>query len=236
MTAGLFCAGPANAGPPYISDDPETTDYQHYEIYAYTDGTTTRGGTAGEAGIDFNYGATPDLQLTAVVPLGYQSPAGGGFTDGFGNVELAAKYRLLHQNDFGWDVSVFPRVFLPSDFNYGGERHVSFFLPVWVEKDWGKWSTFGGGGCEIDNSGGSQDFCQMGWVLAREVFSGLQLGAEFVHQTANTKGGTATTSIGACAVYDLNAHYHLMAYVGPGLQNAAENDQCSWYLAMQFTF
>src|ERR1700733_9536686 len=51
----------AVAGPPYISDDPETTDFQHYEIYTYTDGTMTRDGSGGEAGIDFNYGAGPNL-------------------------------------------------------------------------------------------------------------------------------------------------------------------------------
>ena len=75
--------------------------------------TATRDGTSGAGGIDFNYGGAPDLQLTAVVPLEYDSRAGGPET-GIGNIELAAKYRFLHQDDFGWDVAVFPRVFLPS--------------------------------------------------------------------------------------------------------------------------
>ena len=35
----------ALAGPPYLSDDPEPTDYQHFEIYTYSLGTTTRTGT-----------------------------------------------------------------------------------------------------------------------------------------------------------------------------------------------
>jgi hypothetical protein len=229
-------ASPACAGPPYISDDPEPTDFGHYEIYAYTDGTSTRGGSAGETGIDFNYGAAPNLQLTAVIPLGYESPADGKFTDGLGNVELAAKYRFLHQADDGWDVSIFPRVFLPSDFSYAGTEHTSLFVPIWLEKDWDDWSTFGGGGCELNNGGGSKDFCQMGWVLAREVMPGLQLGAEIVHQTADVKGGTSFTGLGGGAIYDLNEHYHLMGYVGPGIENAAANDECSWYVAMQFTF
>ncbi len=178
---------PALAGPPYISDDPETTDYQHYEIYAYTIGTTTRDGSAGEAGIDFNYGGGPNLQLTAVIPLGYESPAGTSGAMGLGNVELAAKYRFLHQDDFGVDVSLFPRMFLPSGTPYAGTRYTSFFLPVWIEKDWGKWSTFGGGGCELNRGGDSRNFCQLGWVLARQVLPDLQIGAEIAHQTANTK-------------------------------------------------
>ncbi len=88
--ATLLC-GPAFAGPPYVTDDPEPTDYKHYEIYAFTAGTATRDGTGGEAGIDFNYGGAPDLQLTAVLPLEYDSPAHAGTAAGIGNIELAAK-------------------------------------------------------------------------------------------------------------------------------------------------
>jgi hypothetical protein len=137
---------PAIAGPPYVSDDPEPTDYKHFEIYTFSNGITTRGGTAGESGIDFNYGAAPDLQLTATVPSGFERPAGGGTTSGPGNIELAAKYRFLHQDGFGLDVSVFPRVFLPSGSNIIGDNHASLLLPIWIQKDWnGGWSAFGGG-------------------------------------------------------------------------------------------
>src|SRR5271168_339653 len=104
----------ARAGPPYMSDDPEPTDYQHYEIYLFANGTRSGSGTRGESGVDINYGGAPDLQLTASLPIAYDVPAAGGTLGGFGNVELAAKYRLLHQADIGWDVAAFPRVFLPS--------------------------------------------------------------------------------------------------------------------------
>jgi hypothetical protein len=82
---------PAMAGPPYLTDDPEPTDYKHFEIYTFTNGTATRSDTNGEAGIDFNYGGAPNLQLTATVPVAYDQPEGGPLLGGFGNVELAAK-------------------------------------------------------------------------------------------------------------------------------------------------
>jgi hypothetical protein len=44
------------AGPPYRTDDPEPTDYGHYEIYAFTNGIVAEDGTSGASGIDFNYG------------------------------------------------------------------------------------------------------------------------------------------------------------------------------------
>ena len=144
MAALLALTLPAFAGPPYMSDDGEPTDYQHFEIYAFTNGVQTQDGTTGEAGIDFNYGATPDLQLTAVLPLAYDNPARGPGATELGNVELAVKYRFLHQEDFGLDVAIFPRVFLPSGSPLVGERHASLLLPIWTQKDWGKWSLFGG--------------------------------------------------------------------------------------------
>ena len=46
-----------NAGPPYLSDDPEPTDYQHYEIYAFGNGdvgaTIIASTTAGTTMADF---------------------------------------------------------------------------------------------------------------------------------------------------------------------------------------
>src|ERR1044072_5471667 len=97
---------PAWAGPPYVTDDPEPTENGHFEIYAFTGGTAARGDVGGASGIDFNYGGAPDLQLTAVLPLEYDVPSGAPSVTGVGNIELAAKYRFLHQDDFGWDVAV----------------------------------------------------------------------------------------------------------------------------------
>jgi hypothetical protein len=236
LAVAMLLCGPAFAGPPYVTDDPEPTDYRHFEIYAFTAGTATRDGTGGEAGIDFNYGGAPDLQLTAVLPLEYDSPADAGAVAGIGNIELAAKYRFLHQDDFGWDVAVFPRVFLPSASHDIGDRHASFLLPVWVEKDFGKWSTFGGGGCALDNGGGARDYCLAGWAVTREIAPALHVGAEVYRQSADTRGGRASAGLGAGATYDLSENYHLMASFGPGIENAAQTNRYSWYVATLFTF
>src|SRR6185312_1608738 len=172
------------------------------------------------------------LQLTAVLPIEYETTAGGPDAIGLGNVELAAKYRVLHQEDIGWDVAVFPRLFLPSGSALVGDKHVSLLLPVWVGRDFGEWSTFGGGGCTIHRGGDATDFCQAGWALTREILPDLHIGAEIVHQGADTKGGRASTGVGAGLNYDLDEHYHLLAYAGPGLQNAAETGRVSWYTSI----
>ena len=50
----LIASSSVQAGPPYISDDPESTDAGHWEIYHFGLGTRTFGVTAGQAGIDIN--------------------------------------------------------------------------------------------------------------------------------------------------------------------------------------
>lgn len=87
---------PALAGPPFVSDDPEPTDFKHFEIYGFNSGTVTRG-------IDFNYGAAPDLQVTATVPAELDFASGSPTRGGLSNIELAAKCRFLHQSEVGWD-------------------------------------------------------------------------------------------------------------------------------------
>jgi Putative MetA-pathway of phenol degradation len=229
-------ARPAAAGPPFVSDDPEPTDTGHFEIYTFNNGTNTRAGTAGEAGIDFNYGAAPDLQLTATIPAGYTDANEDGTQVGVGNVELAAKYRFLHQDTFGLDVSIFPRVFLPSGSETIGDNHASVLLPVWVQKDFGKgWSAFGGGGCTFDEIRAA-NFCQAGAVVTYQVLPKLQIGGELFHQTADSQGTPASTSLGVGWRYDLTDTYHLLGYVRRGIENTDETDQYSWYASVLFTF
>jgi Putative MetA-pathway of phenol degradation len=238
----IFCAillgvvSPAIAGPPYKSDDPEATDYRHFEIYTFSNGTVTRDGTSGEAGIDFNYGAAPNLQLTAVLPAGFAFAAGSPTVTALSNIEVAAKYRFLTQDIAGFDVAVFPRLFLPSASSAIGERHASLLLPIWLERDWGQWSAFGGGGCEINRGGSSQDFCEMGLAITRQIVPNLQLGLEIFHQTPDTQSGVATTSLGVGVRYDLNDNFHLLGYLGRGIQNVEQTDQFNWYTSILFTF
>jgi hypothetical protein len=226
----------ALAGPPYVSDDPEPTDYKHYEIYTFSSGTASRDGRSGDMGIDFNYGAAPDLQLTATLPVGFESPKTGETKLGLSNIEFAAKYRFLHQNTVGWDVSVFPRIFLPSPSSAVGDRKPSLLLPIWVQKDFGNgWSTFGGGGCSV-NADSSKNACLAGWVVTRKILPKLQLGVELSYRTADSSGTLASSSLGVGVTYDINDTYHLLGYLRRGIQNTNETDQYSWYAALLTTF
>jgi hypothetical protein len=73
-------------------------------------------------------------------------------------------------------------------------------------------------------------------VVTRQLTDKLQTGVEIFHQTANVPGGADTTSVGLGARYDLTENFHLLGYVGRGVQNADETDRFNWYGSVLFTF
>ena len=76
----------------------------------------------------------------------------------------------------------------------------------------------------------------MGMVITLQMTPKLQLGMEVFHQTPDTLGGEATTSVGMGVRFDLNEHLHLLGYLGRGIQNADETDRYNWYASMLFSF
>jgi hypothetical protein len=132
LAVWLVSAAPALAGPPYVSDDAEPTDLGHWEIYGFVEGSHVPGDTAGQGGLDLNYGAAKDLQLTAVLAIDDQT----GVAAGPGDIEIAAKYRFLHLAAGSWtpDLAVFPRVFAPTAPSRFGARRPSVLLPIWGKR------------------------------------------------------------------------------------------------------
>ena len=231
----VLVAFPASAGPPFLTDDPQPTSRGHYETYFFAQGAISRDGREGSGGIDFNYGAADDLQLTAVLPIAWATAGAAPSSHGLGNIELAAKYKFLHQEDSGVDVAFFPRVFLPAENEAVAQHHASLLLPLWLQHTWDTWSAFGGGGCELNRGGDSHDFCLFGLAVAREALQNLQVGVELYHQTPDAKGSRVSTDVNLGATYDIDPHLHLMASIGKGVQNRARTDRTNWYAALLWT-
>jgi subtilisin family serine protease len=165
----------AMAGPPFLTDDPEPADYQHYEFYTFSQGTHVSGDTSGVGPAwEFNYGLFPNGQFHVIAPMAFDSPAGGPSQFGYGDTELGFKYRFIQEDDKGLRpmVGVFPLVEIPTgDQGSGlGAGHARLYLPVWVQKCFGDWTTYGGGGYRINHGGGTtdQDYWFFGWLLQKQ--------------------------------------------------------------------
>jgi hypothetical protein len=257
LTAGLvlacsiFCATPGSAGPPFLTDDPEPVELGHHEFYTYSIGTSTKDGTTGFLpAFEFNYGVIPNGQIHIIAAAAFDRPASGPTTIGCGDTELGFKYRFIDEDKEGSrpQVGVFPLIELPTgDVNRGlGDGHLRVFLPVWVQKSFGDWTTYGGGGYWInqDERLGEKDYTFVGWLLQRKVTDNLMLGGEIFHGTAGILVGYPSfdlnskenTGFNIGGVYDFDDHNHLLFSAGRGLQNAADTNQFSWYLGWQITW
>ncbi len=119
-----------------------------------------------------------------------------------------------------------------------GAGHVRLFLPVWVQKSFSDWTTYGGGGYSInqDDNLGDKNYWFFGWLLQRKITDKLTLGAELFHQTADTVSSADSTGINIGGYYDFDEHNHLLFSAGVGLENASQTNLYSWYLGYQITY
>jgi hypothetical protein len=211
----VACAGPALAGPPYLTDDPVPTDLGHWEIYAFTAGEGRGSTIDDDLGFDLNYGPVKGVQLTATLPLSFSHAPGEGWGSGTGDVELGVKYRFFHEEEAGVSAAIFPRVILPTASHLPSEK-ARFLLPLWIGKDFaGGTSVFGGGGYMVNPGAVNRDFWQAAIAVTQELSDKASIGAEITRQGADTKGGTAQTRAGLGSIVKLSEHSNLLFSGGP---------------------
>jgi hypothetical protein len=234
LALAIVGSGPAAAGPPFVTDDPEPTDSGHWEIYNFVSATRAGGVTSGQAGLDINYGGAKDLQLTAVLPIDDLA----GTRAGLGDIELAVKYRVLRQGPNPWipEIAVFPRIVTPTAPRRLGGGEAGAFLPLWAQWSLGRWSLFGGGGYDLNPGLGHHGYWQSGLTLTRAVTGRLTLGVEVYHQTPDTLNGAPFTGLNAGAIYRLSKYWSLLAAAGPGVQNSRREGLYDVYLALEATY
>ena len=242
----LLAFGRATAGPPFMTDDPEPVEYGHWEVNAFSAGAHGSGDTSGLGpSLEINYGALPNLQLHVITGAAFDHPSGNPLRMGPSDTEIGAKYRFINPGPDDWwpQIGVFPLVETPTG-NAArglGAGYTQAFLPVWIQKDFGQWTTYGGGGYWINPGPGNRNYWFAGWVLQRHVADRLTLGGEIFHQTSAMVGRAGSWGFNLGGVYDLTDQYHLLFSAGQGgllyaVDAAATRKPITYYVAFQRTF
>ena len=234
--AALLLPSAALAGPPFLTDDPEPTETGHWEIYApLLEAEGSGDAFEGSLGAEINYGAAPNVQVTLGLPVSYAHDA-RGWRWGAGDLKLSVKYRFYHDEDSGVQVAFFPGATLPTASNGMGTGKVTGLLPVWAQKDFGRWSLFGGGGYAINPGAGNRDYWTGGLAVTRQVAEPLLLGVEADRQGADTVGGQGSTSLGLGAIWQLRAPFRLLASGGPTFVDGGGAARFHMYMALGLNF
>ncbi|MCG6941662.1 MAG: transporter [Thiohalocapsa sp.] len=240
LGAAILVPPAAFAGPPFRTDDPVPVDYRHGELYLFATGSQAKGTNAGVGpAIEANYGFAPQAMIHAILPIAY-SREDGRTNWGYGDTEIGVKYRFLDGGPDGTGLmaGLFPLVELPTgDEHLGlGAGKTQVYVPLWLQKVFGRWTTYGGGGYWFNPGSGNKDYWFVGWLLQRQVTDQLALGGELFHQSADTVDGVDSTGFNLGGVYDFSSRHHLLFSAGEGIQNASETNTFSYYLGYQYTF
>ena len=234
----LIPAATSFAGPPFRTDDPIPVDYLHGEIYLFSTGAHDEGGTSGVGpAVEFNYGILPDLQFHLIAPMAYDAPRGKASHFGYGDTEMGIKYRLVHETDVLPAIGVFPLVEIPTgDHDEGlGNGKAQYFFPLWLQKDFGKWTTYAGGGYWINQGAGNSNYWFSGILLQYSFSDTFYLGGEIFYQTAGTvdEGNSSGFNVGGgVPLFD---GFQLLFSVGRGLTNTSSN-RFSYYASLYYAF
>jgi Putative MetA-pathway of phenol degradation len=232
----LLLAARMSAAAPFLTDDPEPTDYQHWEAYLFTSGDHTRTGYAinGPAA-ELDYGAFPDTQISLSIGMTTVSGDGMQTASGFGDAAFSVKYRFLHETN-GWpELAVFPAVTLPTgDASRGlGNGRASFRLPLWAQKSFGSWTTYGGGGAVLNSAPGERDYPFGGWLLQRDFGKHLSLGGEIYAQGRDADADRGFVALNFGGSYNFTEHFSVQASAGPSI---AGDDHVLWYFGLYWTW
>jgi len=228
-------AGTASAGPPFLTDDPEPVEYRHWEIYLASQHAKDKDGWSGTAPhFEVNYGVWHDLQLHLIAPLAYVSPNDGSSHYGFGDLELGAKYRFIQETDWRPMVGAFLIFDLPTGSSSRGlgSGHLRTFLPIWFQKSWGKWQSYGGGGYWINPGSENKDYWFFGWQVQRELSKTITLGAEVFYNTPTAREEGGRTGFNLGTIVNLTDKHHLLFSMGRDIHG---QNRFSTYIAYQLT-
>jgi hypothetical protein len=210
-------------GPPYQTDDPVPVDFQHYEFYVFgsADGTPVEMDSSGPA-FEFNWGALPRLQLHAILPFGsinpsnksIYAPAGAGPSAfGLTDMELGVKVAFIKESPHFPQIGTFPMFEIPTgSYDRGlGVGKVYYKIPLWLQKNQGKWLFDGGAGYEVVPQTDYRNFMYSGFLVKPELNERLELGAEvFFHG----KEGLAAPQTHSSTLIDIGGYYHFKRHPG----------------------
>jgi len=236
-------------GPPFQIDDPVPVDLHHYEFYIFgaVDGTPKEVDSTGP-GFEFNWGAIPRVQIHAILPIGTVAPMNdraylpegtGPITYGRTDMELGAKIAFIKESRRFPQIGSFTMFEMPTgdDTKGLGVGKVWYKLPLWAQKNIGKWTLDGGAGYQVVPQTGFTNFPYGGFLLKREFSERWELAAELF---SHGREGSAPAQIESSTMVDMGGYYHfknpdhqlLFAY-GHSIAGQTENYA---YLGMYWTW
>jgi len=204
------------AGPPFDTDDPETVRFKHWEYYISSINSYQVGVWSGTSPhIELNYGLIPNVQVHLLLPMNYIYYNHNGADFGYADTEFGIKFRFIQETENSPQVGIFPIVEIPtvknSEFSDGKAK---IYLPVWLQKSWGKLTTYGGGGYWINPGSNNKNWIFSGWEIQYDFSKAVTLGGEIYYHSADTKSTRSETGFNLGGSINPSEKFHFIFSFG----------------------
>jgi hypothetical protein len=111
LATGLPSLARAQAGPPFLTNDPGTPGNGNWEINIASAQSISRGAAAYQVPqIDLNFGLGDRIQLTYEVPYVVETQTGQAHQSAWSNAFPGVKWRFLDLGEGDWQASIFPQI------------------------------------------------------------------------------------------------------------------------------
>ena len=221
------------AGPPFVTDDPEPPPPGGWEINVPLILERTPSKTEMDAPLlDFNYGL-PNVQLKLEIPVKVVHAAADGTRGGAGDLLIGVKWRFLNNEQSKFQLAVYPQFLLPiGDRARGlGEGRSAFVFPVVAQKSREKWTVYGNVGFWWQTATETRNYVYAGAVLEREINERLTLGAELFGNSPKERNGRPDVAFNIGGSLKLNEHINLLLTGG---RDIVGDTHAIAYVGLQF--
>jgi hypothetical protein len=245
LLAALVCLLPtvigprlarADAGPPFLTNDPGTPGNGNWELNIAAVPTILPGSSSWQLPqLDFNYGVGERVQLTVEIPYVVQNNSGEPTASGWGNAFPGVKWRFFDQDEDGWQISTFPMYETAGSASaqrqglaVDGPR---LFLPLEVAKKVGPLSVNFEAGSYVPWHGEHEHI--IGLVVGHQFSPGFDLDAELYDDHVRSTAPDATT-LDVGGRYKLHRGFNLLFMAGRSIRgNSAGQVEFMGYFGVQ---
>ncbi len=226
----------ADAGPPFLTNDPGTPGNGNWEINVAAMQTSLRGTSSWQLPqLDVNYGLGERIQLTWEAPYVVQTRTGEPRASGWGNANPGVKWRFFDQGEDGWQISTFP-MFQTTGSDAARHNGIAvdgprLLLPLEVAKKVGPLSVDLEAGAYIPWHGDHEHI--LGLVVGRQLTARLELDTEIYDDHVRSSAPDVTT-LDVGGRYKLHRGFILLFMAGRSVSgNSPGQVEFMGYLGVQ---
>ena len=131
-------------------------------------------------------------------------------------------------------MGIFPLIEIPTgnEDDQLGSGNVQVYIPAWVQKSWGKLTSYGGGGYWYNPGAGEKNFIFTGWEAQYDFSEVVTFGGELFYQTADNIGSEASTGFNFGGIINVTENHHVLFSLG---RNLSGESTITGYVAYQLT-